>query len=59
MNTDTKEEFPEVGESLLMKRVLLKIEKEAKEPAQRKILFLIVCKSRGKCCNVDIDSGST
>jgi hypothetical protein len=55
----TKEEAPEVGESLLMKRVLVKSEKEAKEPAQRKSLFRTVCKSKGKCCKVVIDSGST
>jgi hypothetical protein len=59
VNTDTKEEVLEVGESLLMKRVLLKSEKEAKEPTQRKSLFRTVCKSRGKCCKVVIDSGST
>jgi hypothetical protein len=42
-----------------MKRVLIKSEKEAKEPTQRKSLFRTVCKSRGKCCKVVIDSGST
>jgi hypothetical protein len=59
VNVVTKEEVPEVGESLLMKRVLIKSEKEAKEPTQRKSLFRTVCKSRGKCCKVVIDSGST
>jgi hypothetical protein len=59
VNAVTKEEVPEVGESLLLKRVLIKSEKEAKEPAQRKSLFRTVCKSRGKCCKVVIDSGST
>ena len=34
-----KEESPEVGESLLLKRALLKAEKEIGEPTQRKILF--------------------
>eukprot|EP00253_Pinus_taeda_P019816 PITA_19816 len=54
-----KEESPEVGESLLLKRALLKVEKETGEPAQRKSLFRTTCKSRGKCCKVIIDSGST
>ena len=34
-----KEEPPEAGKSLLLKRVLLKVEKEANEPVQRKRLF--------------------
>jgi hypothetical protein len=55
----TQEEVPKVGESLLLKRVLIKSEKEAKEPSQRKSIFRTVCKSRGKCCKVVIDSGST
>jgi hypothetical protein len=46
------ENAPKVGESLLMKRVLLKPVKEIKEPAQRKTLFRTICKSKGKCCKV-------
>jgi hypothetical protein len=42
-----------------MKRILLKPHKEIKEPAQRKTLFRTVCKSKGKCCKLIIDSGST
>ncbi|KAH9315271.1 hypothetical protein KI387_023898 [Taxus chinensis] len=42
-----------------MKRVLLKPNKEAMEPPQRKNLFRTRCKSKGKCCKVVIDSGST
>ena len=38
-----KEESPEVGESLLLKRVLLKAEKETRELAQRKSLFMTTC----------------
>ncbi|KAH9292214.1 hypothetical protein KI387_042602, partial [Taxus chinensis] len=53
------ENIPEDGESLLMKRVLLKPNKEAMEPPQRKSLFRTRCKSKGKCCKVVIDSGST
>jgi hypothetical protein len=59
VNVVEKEETPEVGESLLLKRVLVKAEKEVHEPTQRKSLFRTVCKSRGKCCKIVIDSGST
>ena len=38
---------------------MLRSEKEAGEPAQRKNLFRTTCKSKGKCCKVIIDSGST
>eukprot|EP00253_Pinus_taeda_P016825 PITA_16825 len=54
-----KEESPEVGESLLLKRVLLKVEKEIRESAQRKSLFRTTCKYKGKCCKVIINNGST
>eukprot|EP00253_Pinus_taeda_P012243 PITA_12243 len=56
---EAKEEPPEDGESLLLKRVLLEGAKEAKEPVQRRTLFRTVCKSKGKCCKLIIDSGST
>eukprot|EP00253_Pinus_taeda_P028343 PITA_28343 len=56
---EVKEEPPEVGESLLLKKVLLKEANEAKEPVQRRTLFRTVCKSKGKCCKLVIDSGST
>eukprot|EP00253_Pinus_taeda_P008110 PITA_08110 len=46
---EAKEEPPEDGESLLLKRVLLKGAKEAKHPVQRRTLFRTVCKSKGKC----------
>jgi hypothetical protein len=58
-NAVGKEEPLEVGESLMLKRVLVKEEKEISEPTQRKSLFRTVCKSKGKCCKVVIDSGST
>ena len=50
---------PEEGESLMMKRVLVKTEKDVNEPAQRKNLFKTKCKIQGKCCKMVIDSGST
>eukprot|EP00253_Pinus_taeda_P012339 PITA_12339 len=56
---EAKEEPPEDGESLLLKRVLLEGAKEAKELVQRRTLFRTVCKSKGKCCKLVIDSGST
>ena len=40
----------EVGESLMMKRVLLKIIKEDHEPTQRKTLFKTMWKSKGRTC---------
>ena len=43
----------------MINKVLLKPEKEAIEPTQRKTLFKIVCKVQGKCCQLVIDSGST
>jgi hypothetical protein len=48
-----------MGESLMLKRVLIKVVKETHEPTQRKGIFKTTCKSRGKCCKVVIDSGST
>ena len=54
-----KEEPPEAEESLLLKRILIKAAKEAREPAQRKNLFRTICKSKGKCCKLVIDSNST
>ena len=49
----------EEGESLMMKRVLVKTEKKAHEPSQRKSLFKTKCKSQGKCCKMVIENGST
>jgi len=53
------ENVPEVGESLMMKRILLKPHKDIKKPAQRKTLFINVYKSKDKCCKFIIDSVST
>ena len=53
------DEVPEIGESLVMRKALLKPIKEADELAQRKALFITVCKVHGKCCKVIIDGGST
>ena len=53
------EVFPETGESLIMNKVLLKLEKEHTEPAQIKYLIRTMCKVQGKCCKMVIDNGST
>ena len=42
----------------MLKRVLVKIEKQVHEPVQRKSLFITRCKSQGKCCKMVIVSGS-
>lgn len=49
----------DIGESLMMNKILLKLEKEEIEIVQRKDLFRNVCKSKGKCFQVVIDSGRT
>ena len=43
----------------MMNNVLLKPEKENSEHAQRKALFKTMCKVKGKCWNMVINSGST
>eukprot|EP00253_Pinus_taeda_P007800 PITA_07800 len=53
------ENAPEIGEALVLHKVLLKPVKEVTEQTQRKSLFRTICKSRGKCCKLIIDSGST
>ena len=50
---------PEEREYFMLKRVLVKSEKQVHEPAQRKSFFKTRCKSQGKCCKMVIDSGST
>ena len=53
------ENVPEVGEALLMNKVLFKPEKEVVESSQRKALFRTTCKVQGKYCKVVVDSGNT
>eukprot|EP00253_Pinus_taeda_P032629 PITA_32629 len=52
------ENAPETGEALVLHKVLLKPVDESVEQTQRKALFRTICKSRGKCCKMIIDSGS-
>eukprot|EP00253_Pinus_taeda_P025066 PITA_25066 len=53
------ENAPETREALVLHKVLLKPVKENTEQTQRKPLFKTICKSRGKCCKLIIDSEST
>jgi hypothetical protein len=43
----------------MMRKVLLKPEKEAENPSQRNKLFQIACKTKDRLCKVIVDSGST
>jgi hypothetical protein len=42
----------------MMKKVLLKPEKEAENPAQINSLFRTACKTKDRVCKVIVDSGS-
>jgi hypothetical protein len=52
-------EAVEGGKKLMMRKVLLKLEKEVDELVQWKSLFRTTCKTIDKVCKVIIDSGST
>jgi hypothetical protein len=52
-------EDTEGGRSLMMRKVLLKPEKEAENPTQRNNLFQTACKTKDRLCKVIVDSGST
>lgn len=58
VNSSSHNCAPEVGETLMIQRQLLKASKE-KEPLQRRNIFETTCKSKGKVCKLVIDSGST
>jgi hypothetical protein len=45
--------------NLMMRKVLLKLEKEIEYSVQRMKLFRIACKTKDKVCKMIIDSGST
>jgi hypothetical protein len=59
VKTPIHEDSPDKEESLLMKRIFLNTTKEIKETLQIKTLFMTVCKVKGKCWKVVIDSAST
>jgi hypothetical protein len=52
-------EATEGGKNLMMRKVLLKPEKEVEEPVQRTSLFRTACKMKDRVCKMIIDSGST
>jgi hypothetical protein len=52
-------EDAEGGRSLMMRKVLLKPEKEPENPVQRDSLFRTACKTKDRVCKVIVDSGST
>ena len=43
----------------MIRKVLLKSEKEAENPAQRNNLFWTTCKTKDRVCKVIVDNGST
>jgi hypothetical protein len=49
----------EGGRSLMMRKFLLKLEKEAENPTQRNSLFWTSCKTKDRVCKVIVDSSST
>jgi Icc-related predicted phosphoesterase len=52
-------EDAEGGRSLMMRKFLLKPEKEPENPAQRNCFFWTACKTKDRVCKVIVDSGST
>jgi hypothetical protein len=56
---NVESEGAEDGTTLMMRKVLLKLEAKVKRPVQRNSLFRIACKTKDKVCKVIIDSGST
>ena len=59
LSPQAMDEIPETGETLVMRKVMLKQVKEVDEPPHRTALLRIVCKVQGKSCKVIIDGGST
>jgi hypothetical protein len=49
----------EGGRSLMMRKVLLMLEKEADNPLQRNSLIQTTCKTKDRVCKVIMDSGRT
>jgi hypothetical protein len=52
-------EDAEGGRSLMMRKVILKPEREPENPTQRNSLFQTACKTKDRVCKVIVDSGST
>jgi hypothetical protein len=43
----------------MMRKILLKLEKEMENPVQRNIFFRTACKTKDRVCKVIVDGGST
>jgi hypothetical protein len=56
---DVEAEGAEDGASLMLRKILLKLEVEIEKPVQRNSLFRTACKTKDRVCKVIIDSGST
>jgi hypothetical protein len=56
---NVEEETKKEGRSLMMRKVIIKPEKEAKEPFHRNSLFKTACKTKDRVCKVIIDNGRT
>jgi hypothetical protein len=54
---NVEEEYEEGGRSLLMRKILLKPEKEVENPVQRNNVFRTSCKAKDRVCKVIVDSG--
>jgi hypothetical protein len=52
-------EDAEGGRSLMMRKFLLTLEKEAENPSQRNSLFQTTCKTKDRVCKVIVDNDST
>jgi hypothetical protein len=56
---DVEAKDVEGGRSLMMRKVLLTLEKEVESSSQRTRLFRLACKTKDRVCKVIVDSGST
>jgi hypothetical protein len=55
---DVEAEDTEGERYLMMRKVLLNLEKESENPAQRNSMFWTACKTNDRVCKVIVDSGS-
>ena len=55
---NVEEKYAEGGRSLMMRKILLKPEKEMENPVERNILFRTSCKTKDRVCKVIVDSGN-
>jgi hypothetical protein len=59
VETEMKVEAVKKGRSIMMRKYLVNLEKEVREPVQRNNLFINAWKTRDKVCKVIKDIGST